>query len=111
MQEIVFSEIPGDAVRASLSETIEKELNTKEYDLKLTAASKVGEHNMLGVIYRASFNKKNETKSSKLILKVAPQNPIQREQLFIRPAFLQEMLIYETVGKFIIFNLISNVNL
>lgn len=43
MCEIDFSNIPGGAVRALLRETIEKELNSKKYNLKITSASNVGE--------------------------------------------------------------------
>lgn len=95
MVEVALSEIPSDALNA-LREIIEKELNSKQYNLKITSASTLGETNFIGVIYRATFNKEGES-DQKLILKVAPQNEIRRTQFFARTAFLREIYIYDTV--------------
>lgn len=109
MDEIDLSKIPGDAVRALLRETVEKELHSKQYKLKISSAFKLGEDNFIGIVYRASYHKDDEIDHiSKLILKTAPQNVVQRTQFFVRPAFLREIYIYDTVRIIVHFNFVLN---
>lgn len=98
-----LTEISSDVIRKALCETMEKQLKTNKYKLSVSSASKAGENNFIGIIYRVVFSTDNveNGKSSKLqlILKVAPQNTVRREQFLARPAFMREIYTYETVRK------------
>lgn len=98
MVELDLSEIPGDVIRKALCETIEKKLKSKKYKLNITSASKAGENNFVGVVYRVAFNKEDENVVSKLILKVAPQNSARRSQFMSRSCFLREINMYNEVN-------------
>lgn len=105
MFALEFSDIPSEVIRATLCKTIETKLKSKNYKINVSSASKAGENNFIGIIYRVSFNKEDETENgevpiSKLILKVAPQNLARRHQFFSRPAFLREIYVYEKVVEF-----------
>lgn len=119
MLEGDVSGISSQTIR-SLREFVEQELKAKNYRIIVSLASKAGANNFTGTIYRASFWKQqhdevgNESnREQKMIIKVAPQQPEWRDQLSIRPTFLQEKYIYDTVSKCgnpkqIIFNFYSN---
>ncbi|XP_055297452.1 uncharacterized protein LOC129565999 isoform X2 [Sitodiplosis mosellana] len=95
-----LSGIPGGQVRKEIRETIENQLQSQNYRVTVTAASKEGENNFVGVVYRVSFNavdeSENNTKSS-MIVKVAPQNETRRTQFHLRERFLQEIFMYNEV--------------
>ncbi|KAM7346423.1 pinkman isoform 1-T2 [Cochliomyia hominivorax] len=67
----------------------------QKYKYKIEGAAKKGD-NYMGVVYRVTVIPvtKNKTEES-LILKVPPQNPLQRNQFFVRAGFLREALAYE----------------
>ena len=96
-----FSEIPGEPVHQAIREIIENQIKSKNYTVNVSSASKEGENNFLGVIYRVSFNavdvSENSTNSS-LIVKVAPQNETRRTQFHSREMFLQEIFMYDEVS-------------
>lgn len=96
-----LSEIPGENVHKAIYEIIENKLNSKTFKLNLSSASKQGENNFLGVVYRLSFDKNDElenTTGSSMIVKVAPQNESLRTFCHSRDLFLQEMFVYNKVG-------------
>lgn len=97
-----LSELPTDTIRTALNETIQNKLKSKHYKVTVTSASKAGENNFIGIVYRILFNREDENKNEtnptfKLILKVAPQNAARREQFFSRNLFLQEIYMYDEV--------------
>lgn len=102
MVTLELSDIPSEVIRTTLCEAIAAKLKSKKYKIAVSSASKAGENNFIGIIYRVSFNKEDDgengkTSISKLILKVAPLNLARREQFFARPAFLREIFTYEKV--------------
>ncbi|XP_055296576.1 uncharacterized protein LOC129565584 [Sitodiplosis mosellana] len=101
MAESDLSDIPTDAIRAALHETIEKKLKSKNYKTVVSSASKAGESNFVGIVHRVSFNKNDEEKQEKLILKVAPQNETRRDQFNSRALFLQEINMYDKILPFL----------
>lgn len=50
-------EIPGENVRKAIYEAIENKLKSKKFKATVSSASKVGENNFLGVVYRVLFSK------------------------------------------------------
>lgn len=97
-----LSEISSHLVRKAVLETIEDILQTKNFKLKVTSASKAGENNFIGIIHRITFHKLDEDgnengPATNLILKVAPQNLLRRSQFVVRPAFEREIYSYEKV--------------
>lgn len=101
MVEVDLSEIPGEVIRTTLSETIENKLKTNKYKISITSASKAGENNFVGVVYRVAFSKDDESDknaTSKLILKVAPTNSARRSQFMSRACFLREIYLYNEVN-------------
>ncbi|XP_031627429.1 uncharacterized protein LOC116343490 isoform X2 [Contarinia nasturtii] len=107
MCEKFFSNIPSELVRAELFETIENELQSKNYDVNLSVASQCGVNNFIGNIYRVSFVKKNAVNNDwlhgatkSLIVKTAPQNLARRDNFFVRPAFVREIYMYDKVLPF-----------
>lgn len=99
--DIDLSEIPGENVRKVICETIEKQLHSKKFEVNVSSASKQGENNFLGVIYRVSFNKADElenTSRSSMIVKVAPLDEAQRSQFHSHEYFLQEIFLYNEVS-------------
>lgn len=97
MTDSNLSEIPNGAIRAALVEFIEEKLTSKTHKIVVSSASKAGESNFIGIVYRVSYCKQNETDTSKLILKIAPQNEARRNQFQSRQLFLQEIFTYDTV--------------
>lgn len=121
MAQIDLSEISSEIIRKTLFETIENKLNSKNYQIDLSLASKAGENNFIGIIYRVAFYEKEESSKegektendtnvgekkkngevsspSKLILKVAPQNEARRAQFYASPAFAREIYTYDKVN-------------
>lgn len=108
MAQIDLSEISCEIIRKTLFETIENKLNSKNYQIDLSLASKAGENNFIGIIYRVAFYEKDESSKegektevsspSKLILKVAPQNEARRAQFYASPAFAREIYTYDKVN-------------
>lgn len=101
MAEMDLSELPSDVIRTAVCETIEKKLETKKYAISIRSASKEGENNFIGVVYRVSFSKDDGTDDEKynLILKVAPQHPIRRSEFRSRFCFLREIYMYNEVNN------------
>lgn len=98
MAELTLSDIPSELVRTALLETIESQLKSKDYKLHVSSASKAGENNFIGVIYRVSYKRTNDDENERrLILKVAPQNLLRRSMFVVRPAFEREVYSYEKV--------------
>lgn len=52
MAESNLSEIPCELVREAISELIENKLKSKKFDIFVSSASKEGENNFCGVVYR-----------------------------------------------------------
>lgn len=103
MVESALSEISSHLVRKALLETIEEQLHSKNFKIKVTSASKAGENNFIGIIHRVIFTKLDEDgnengPAANLILKVAPQNLLRRSQFVVRPAFEREIYSYEKVS-------------
>lgn len=102
MVESALSEISSHLVRKALIETIQELLQTKNFKINVTSASKAGENNFIGIIHRISISKLDEEgnengSATNLILKVAPQNLLRRSQFVVRPAFVREIYSYEKV--------------
>lgn len=55
MAELQLSKLPPDVIRTKLCKTIEKILNSNNYKIAINSASKEGENNFAGEIYRVSF--------------------------------------------------------
>lgn len=53
--------------------------------------------NFIGIVYRVFCNTADKKKSSKLILKIAPENEAQRQLVRARSCFLREIYIYNEV--------------
>lgn len=101
MIELDLSEIPADIIRKALCETIENQLNTNKYKFSISSASKSGENNFIGVIYRVAFSKDDgNDENSTIILKIAPQNLARRSQFMCRMCFLREIHMYNKVNKY-----------
>lgn len=93
-----LSEIPSEAIRNALFETIENKLKSKKYKITVNSASKAGESNFVGIVHRVLFGKEDEPdRVNKLILKVAPQNEARRKAYHSRELFLQEIYMYDEV--------------
>lgn len=101
MVEARLSELPSEAIRLAVRNTVELLLGSNKYTINVTSASQSGDNNFMGIVYRVLFSKvndgKDEKEPSKLILKVAPQNIARRMQFFSRPCFLREIYMYEKV--------------
>lgn len=98
-----LAEIPSELVRSMVLDVIEEHLKSKNFQIKLSSATKVGDHNFTGIIYRVSFERENEDGSgistaSTLILKIAPENLARRTQFNCRPAFAREIYTYDQVS-------------
>lgn len=97
-----LSELPNETVRSVLCETVAKCLNSNKYKIGLNSASKTGESNFIGIVYRATFSAENETENDNhpvhsLIVKVAPQDIKYRNMWYSRPCFLREIHMYNEV--------------
>lgn len=102
MADLPLSDIPSEIVRSVLLQTIEEQLQSKDFQFHVSSASKAGENNFIGVIYRVSCSRNNnsdsdENSAKNIILKVAPQNLLRRSQFVVRPAFTREIYFYEKV--------------
>ncbi|XP_055302585.1 uncharacterized protein LOC129568559 [Sitodiplosis mosellana] len=95
MTDSALTEIPSEYVRTAAIETLKNELNSDDFSIKVTSASKAGEDNFIGIIYRVSCSKQNEKSPTNFIIKVAPQNLLRRSQFVVRPAFVREIYSYE----------------
>ena len=76
----------------------------EKIEITVSSASKGGENNFCGIIYRVSFNGEDKTsdgndKNFSLIVKLAPQNMGRRIQFHSREMFLQEIFIYREVSE------------
>lgn len=100
MAETKLSKISSDSVRSILNETIEKHLNTNDFDVNVSSGANADD-NFLGIVQRITYNKiadKNEdAQKSTLFLKTAPTNAIRREGFNSRNCFLREIYVYDEV--------------
>lgn len=98
MVESNLSQIPCEVIRKAVHETVEDKLKSKNCEIDVSSASKEGEDNFCGAVYRVSSNR-NDTSHSKfsMILKIAPQNETRRIQFHAREMFLQEIYLYTEV--------------
>lgn len=99
-------EIPSDLVRTVLCQIVESKLKTKEYKINVNLATKDGENNFVGVVYRVTYCRsvanplENETNTvHSLIVKVAPQHLARRKRFHSRPGFLREMYMLNKVNS------------
>lgn len=84
-------------VIAALNTFLDGKFGGQNYVYSIQEATKKGD-NYMGVVYRILItNNKKPGNNMKLILKVPPQNPLRREQFFVRPGFLRESLAYKEV--------------
>lgn len=100
--EFDFTEVPSEMIHSVLLETIENQLKSKPIHVELSSATKAGDHNFTGIIFRVSFKTEKETEDehkigSSLILKTAPQNIARRTQFSCRSAFTREIFTYDQV--------------
>lgn len=96
-----LAKIPSELVRSAVSETIEEQLHSKNYEIKVSLATKATDYNFTGVIYRVNFCTENGAKQqveSSLILKAAPQHLARRKQFNARPCFVREIYVYDKVN-------------
>ncbi|XP_075157004.1 pinkman [Haematobia irritans] len=63
------------------------------YIYQIQLVGKKGD-NYMGIVYRIKVVSNNK-QTTKIILKVPPQNELRRQQFFARPGFLREALAYE----------------
>lgn len=102
MADLTLSKIPSEIVRSVVLQTIEDELQTKDFQFHVSSASKAGENNFVGVIYRVSCSRNDdrdgkENSAKNIIIKIAPQNLLRRSQFVVRAAFTREIQFYEKV--------------
>lgn len=93
-------EIQSELIRSALYKTIENEVNSKNYKIKVKSASTSGATNFVGIVYRVYYEKgdktpKEKNSGSSLILKVSPLNAARRAQFCSRPCFLREIYLYD----------------
>lgn len=103
MAQLELLKLPSDLIRSALLETVAERLESKEFSINVSSTAESGENNFMGVVYRASFNKRNRYGESgkdqihKVIIKAAPQNNVRRAKCFARPSFLREIHMYDKV--------------
>lgn len=92
-------------VRSAISKTIENEIKSKNYKIRIESASQSG---FVGIVHRIYYgtdeeNGVNSKSSSKsLILKVTSKNQRHRDVFCSRPCFLREIFMYDEVTNFTI---------
>lgn len=93
-----MTDIPSETIQAALCEIIENKLKSKDYRFTVISASKSGESNFVGIVYRVLFNKEDEPENvHKIIVKVSPQKEGRRIAYHSRELFLQEIYMYNEV--------------
>lgn len=103
-EKLDFSDSLSETVRSAVIETIDEQLKSKHYQIDVSSATKKGDYNFTGIIYRVSFKREYEcengesTKPTSVILKVAPQNQSRRIQFNARAAFEREIYTYDRVS-------------
>lgn len=102
MKMVQADGIPSDLVRTVLCGFVENELKTKDYEITVNLATKDGEHNFVGVVYRVSYSRssvnQSENEKNSLIVKVAPQHLARRIRFHSRPGFLRETYMFNKVS-------------
>lgn len=99
-----FSDSLSEIVRLAVIDTIDEQLKSKHYRIDVSSATKKGDYNFTGIIYRVSFKHEYDcvngesTVPSSVILKVAPQNESRRIQFSARAAFTREIYTYDRVS-------------
>lgn len=95
-----FSDSLTEVVRSALIETIDEQLKSKHYQIDVSSATKKGDYNFTGIIYRISIKREDRKPAvpSSLILKCAPQNEARRVTFSAQVAFAREIYTYEKVS-------------
>lgn len=99
-----LSNISSELVRVALFKTIEEHLKSNRYQIDVSSATRKGDYNFSGIIYRISFSRENERENgnattSSIILKIAPENLARRTQFHARAAFTREIFTYDKVSE------------
>lgn len=96
------SPVLSDIVRRTLEEVLKKQLNSNEIQIQIEQGTKKGD-NYVGIIYRVTGKVKpkkivhSTSGQVRLIVKIAPQNAVQREQFHLRNCFIREIKMYSEV--------------
>lgn len=97
-----FSDSLSEIVRSAVIETINEQFKSKHYQIDVSSATKKGDYNFTGIIYRISIKHESENGDPKvpssLILKSAPQNDARRVTFSARAAFTREIYTYDKVS-------------
>lgn len=95
-----FLDSLSELVRSAVVQTIDDQLKTKHYRIDVSSATKKGDYNFTGIIYRVSFGRDCdcENDESSVILKVAPIQCARRIQFHARAAFTREIYTYDKVS-------------
>lgn len=95
-----FSDSLNELARTAVIQIIDEQLKTKHYRINVSAATKKGDYNFTGIIYRVSFKRDcdDENDESSIILKVAPTQNARRIQFHARAAFTREIFTYDQVS-------------
>ncbi|XP_055296755.1 uncharacterized protein LOC129565669 [Sitodiplosis mosellana] len=89
-------EVLSDAIREALFEVIEDLLKTENFKVNIEPGSKKGD-NFIGIVYRIIFSTADKKRSSKLFLKIAPENEEHREKVLAHRFFLREIYVHNEV--------------
>lgn len=101
-----LTKIPSELAQLAVVETIEEQLQSKNYEISVDPATKETDLHFTGIIYRVTFGEGTEAKKRKLatssiILKVAPQHLARRNQFNARPCFIREIYVYDKVKNYL----------
>lgn len=102
MSDDDLSVIQSDFIKKKVKQFFVEKLNSNNLKITMKSGSKNGD-NFVGIIYRITGEIINgiqkNTKKLKIILKIAPSNPLRREKFLTRIAFLLEMYTYNEVRE------------
>lgn len=112
-QELDFFDFPRERIQSRLWETIERILNSNNNKMNVSLATKFGENNFIGIIYRISLvdetmNMNDQKSTYNLIAKIAPYDLEHRNIWCPRPCFIREIYMYDEVIITIIHSNILN---
>lgn len=95
------SEFSSELIRAMLYKSIQNDIKSENFNVKVESASKAETDKFAYNVYRIFFERGNEdeTGNSSLILKIAPQNISSRTQFHSRSYFLGEIYMYDKVSE------------
>lgn len=95
------SEFSSELIRAMLYKSIQNDIKSENFNVKVESASKAETDKFVCNVYRIFFERGNEDEpgNSSLILKIAPQNISSRTQFHSRSYFLREIYMYDKVRE------------